>query len=161
MYILWCLYVYNVKISTLDLRVLIFIMCWGVHCFSVKKKAKINIPNRINRQDRAKKETNFCANFQSHLEKGNRSDYERGSCCKKRRNVQRSAFFHVFSNRSFSYIFTAFTQFSSNFRCSLFVGLLKELLAGRHGLAVFPRITRLSQFMPKLCVLFKPCCYFA
>ena len=50
------------------------------NCSSVKKKAKINRPNRINRQERAKKKPNYCTNFQSRQAKGNRSDCEYGSC---------------------------------------------------------------------------------
>ena len=49
-------------------------------CSSVKKKAKLNRPNRINRQERAKKKPNYCTNFQSRQAKGNRSDCEYGSC---------------------------------------------------------------------------------
>ena len=69
---------------------------YGVHvCSSVKKKAKINRPNRINRQERAKKKPNYCTNFQSRQAKGNRSDCEYGSCCKKRRYIQRPACKHA------------------------------------------------------------------
>ena len=64
-------------------------------CSSVKKKAKINRPNRINRQERAKKKPNYCTNFQSRQAKGNRSDCEYGSCCKKRRYIQRPACKHA------------------------------------------------------------------
>lgn len=69
--------------------------CLLLTCSSVKKKAKINRPNRINRQERAKKKPNYCTNFQSRQAKGNRSDCEYGSCCKKRRYIQRPACKHA------------------------------------------------------------------
>lgn len=72
-----------------------FLLDIALSCSSVKKKAKINRPNRINRQERAKKKPNYCTNFQSRQAKGNRSDCEYGSCCKKRRYIQRPACKHA------------------------------------------------------------------